>query len=141
MVKNDELNYYEQKLKSLAEKNILMAANLISGVIEDNFNDGFTWCVETIKNSNFASLAIELDLNKAIMFLKQGDLSQAIETLKYFERKESSIAVNAAINLTFIYLLVGVDYIVTVKHIPYYFLHYRKKTFKQLKNMRNQLRN
>lgn len=114
MIKNDELNYYEQKLKSLAEKNILMAANLISGVIEDNFNDGFTWCVETIKNSNFASLAIELDLNKAIMFLKQGDLSQAIETLKYFERKESSIAVNAAINLTFIYLLVGVDYIETV---------------------------
>lgn len=55
----------------------------------------------------YAPLAAELDLNKAVMFLKQDDIPQAVETLKYFERKEGPVAVNAAINLTFIYLLVS----------------------------------
>lgn len=40
MVRSDELAVYEQKQKQLAEKNILMAANLISSVIEENFNEG-----------------------------------------------------------------------------------------------------
>lgn len=68
---------------------------------------GYSWCVETIKSSMYAPLAAELDLNKAVMFLKQDDIPQAIETLKYFERKEGTVAVNAAINLTFIYLMVN----------------------------------
>lgn len=63
--------------------------------------------METIKSSMYAPLAAELDLNKAVMFLKQDDIPQAVETLKYFERKEGPVAVNAAINLTFIYLLVS----------------------------------
>ncbi|XP_063706628.1 intraflagellar transport protein 88 homolog [Culicoides brevitarsis] len=105
IIRTDELAIYEQRQKSLAEKSILMASNLISGVIEENFNDGYSWCVETIKSSMYAPLAAELDLNKAVMFLKQDDIPQAVETLKYFERKEGPVAVNAAINLTFIYLL------------------------------------
>jgi intraflagellar transport protein 88 len=44
-------------------------------------------------------------MNKAIMFLKQDDILQAIETLKYFERKDTAVAVNASINLTFIHLM------------------------------------
>lgn len=40
VIRTDELAIYEQRQKSLAEKNILMASNLISGVIEENFNDG-----------------------------------------------------------------------------------------------------
>lgn len=106
MIRTDELAIFEQRQKQLAEKNIMMAANLISKVIEESFNDGYNWCVETIKSSMYAPLAAELDLNKAVMFLKQDDISQAIEILKYFERKEGTIAVNATINLTFIYLVV-----------------------------------
>ena len=81
--------------------------NLISSVIENNFNDGYTWCVEAIKYTGFSKLATELEINKALIFLKLDDVGQAIDALKYFERKESSVAVNAAINLTFIYLLVS----------------------------------
>lgn len=40
VIRTDELAIYEHRHKSLAEKCILMAANLISGVIEENFNDG-----------------------------------------------------------------------------------------------------
>lgn len=103
-LKNDSLFVLENKQKSLAKKNILMSANLISSIIEENFNDGYTWCVENIKNSNHSSLTIELELNKAVMYLKQRDIYQAIETLKYYEKKEPAIAANAVISLTFIYI-------------------------------------
>lgn len=103
-MKNDKLALYENRQKHLAKKNILMAANLISTVIEENFNDGYTWCVEMIKSSHFAVLANELELNKAIMYLKQHDIHQAIETLKYYEKKEPALAANAVITLNVIYL-------------------------------------
>ncbi|XP_041772593.1 intraflagellar transport protein 88 homolog [Anopheles merus] len=105
MIKSDELHSYERKLRHLAEKNILISANLISTIIDDYFNDGYSWCVETIKNSYFSSLATDLELKKAVIYLKQDDFQQAIDTLKYFEKKESNIAINAAINLSFIYIL------------------------------------
>lgn len=103
-IKCDELHAYETEQKQLAAKHILMSANLISGVIEESFNEGYTWCVEIIKNSNYPTLANELELNKAIMYLKQHEIQQAIETLKYYEKKEPAIAANAVINLTFIYI-------------------------------------
>lgn len=106
MIKSDEMHVYEQKIRHLAEKNILISANLISTIIDDYFNDGYSWCVETIKNSYFSPLAVDLELKKAVIYLKQDDIQQAIETLKYFEKKESNIAINAAINLSFIYILV-----------------------------------
>lgn len=104
--KRDELYLYEKKTRKLAAKNILMAANLIASLIEDDFNDGYNWCLDVIKNSAYSKLASELDFNKAVMFLRQSDSNQAIESLKYFEKKESPIATNAVINLSFIYLLV-----------------------------------
>lgn len=105
LMKNDKFAAYENHQKHLAKKNVLMSANLISSIIEENFNDGYTWCVEMIKNSfNFAVLANELELNKAIMYLKQHDIHQAIETLKYYEKKEPAIAANAIVSLTFIYI-------------------------------------
>lgn len=104
--KRDELYLYEKKTRQLAEKNILMAANLIASLIEDDFNEGYNWCLDVIKNSAYSKLASELDFNKAVMFLRQSDSNQAIESLKYFEKKESPIATNAVINLSFIYLLV-----------------------------------
>ncbi|ETN65597.1 tetratricopeptide repeat protein 10, tpr10 [Anopheles darlingi] len=105
LIKSDELHNYERKLRQLAEKNILISANLISTIIDDYFNDGYSWCVETIKNSYFSTLATDLELKKAVIYLKQDDFQQAIDTLKYFEKKESNIAINAAINLSFIYIL------------------------------------
>lgn len=106
-IQSDELHHYEQKLRNHAQRSVLITVNLISSVIENNFNDGYTWCVETIKYSGFSKLATELEINKALIFLKLDDVNQAIDALKYFEKKDSSVAVNAAINLTFIYLLVS----------------------------------
>jgi intraflagellar transport protein 88 len=111
-IQSDELHHYEQKLRNHAQRSVLITVNLISSVIENNFNDGYTWCVETIKYSGFSKLATELEINKALIFLKLDDVNQAIDALKYFEKKDSSVAVNAAINLTFIYLLVSVNFLI-----------------------------
>ncbi|XP_017786261.1 PREDICTED: intraflagellar transport protein 88 homolog [Nicrophorus vespilloides] len=105
-IRNDDLHVYEMKKRSDAEHCILTAAKLIAPLIEDTFSDGYDWCVETIKSSEYARLAGELEINKAVMFLKQGQLNEAIETLKAFD-KESTIATSAATNLSFIYYLQG----------------------------------
>lgn len=75
---------------------------------------GYDWCVHAIKNSEYARLATDLEINKAVMFLKQNRLPEAVETLTAFE-KDSVIAVNAAVNLSFIYHLVKL--LVTIKSI------------------------
>lgn len=67
---------------------------------------GYDWCVHALKNSEYAGLAGDLEVSKAVMFLKQRQLSAAIETLKSLV-KEPTTAVNAATNLCFIYYLVS----------------------------------
>lgn len=84
-----------------------MTANLISAVIEESFDEGYAWCVDTIKGSRHQLLASELDLNRALMFLKQDDPQQAIESLQYFEKRETNVAISASINLTFIHLMMN----------------------------------
>jgi intraflagellar transport protein 88 len=67
---------------------------------------GYNWCVEAIKVSSHSSLASDLEINKAVMYLKQKEFSQAVDTLRAFEKKETKVASAAATNLAFIYFLV-----------------------------------
>lgn len=55
----------------------------------------------------YASLAIELEMNKAVDLLRQGDLDGAIEALLAFNNKESKVASAAANNLAMINIMVG----------------------------------
>ncbi|XP_046992118.1 intraflagellar transport protein 88 homolog isoform X2 [Schistocerca americana] len=107
VIKNDSLHKIEQKMKNDAERSILTAAKLIAPVIEDTFSAGYSWCVDTIKASNYGALSYDLEINKAVMFLKQKEISQAIETLKGFEKKDTKVASTASTNLAFIYYLQG----------------------------------
>lgn len=63
--------------------------------------------MEAIKVSSHSSLASDLEINKAVMYLKQKEFSQAVDTLRAFEKKESKVASAAATNLAFIYFLVS----------------------------------
>ena len=57
-------------------------------VIEDTFSSGYNWCVDTIKmSSQHSQLANDLEINKAVMFLKQKDFASAVDTLKTFEKQ------------------------------------------------------
>ncbi|KAK9881542.1 hypothetical protein WA026_016420 [Henosepilachna vigintioctopunctata] len=108
VTRNDDLHNYEITKRKEAEFCILNAAKLIAPLIEDSFSAGYDWCVAAIKKSEYARLASDLEINKAVMFLKQKQMSEAINTLKAFE-KDANIAINAAVNLTFIYFVQG-DY-------------------------------
>lgn len=68
---------------------------------------GYNWCVEAINSSGYAPLAGDLEINKAVTFLKQNDIPQAMETLKTFQRKESKVASTAASNMAFVHFLVN----------------------------------
>ncbi|XP_039276818.1 intraflagellar transport protein 88 homolog [Nilaparvata lugens] len=107
VIRNDSLRSLEREIKRIAERSILTAAKLIAPVIEDNFTAGYNWCVEAIKNSLYAPLAGDLEINRAVTLLKQGELPQAVDTLRAFEKKGSKVASTAATNCSFIYFLQG----------------------------------
>uniref|UniRef100_A0AAY4DSB4 Intraflagellar transport 88 n=1 Tax=Denticeps clupeoides TaxID=299321 RepID=A0AAY4DSB4_9TELE len=104
-IKNDKLHQMERERKALAEKFIMTAAKLIAPAIESTFAAGFDWCVDMVKGSLYVELANDLEINKAITYLRQKDFNQAVETLKTFEKKESRVKSAAATNLSFLYFL------------------------------------
>jgi intraflagellar transport protein 88 len=65
--------------------------------------------VEAIKVSSHSSLASDMEINKAVMYLKQKEFPQAVDTLRAFEKKETKVASAAATNLAFIYFLVSYE--------------------------------
>uniref|UniRef100_A0A6J0UC99 Intraflagellar transport protein 88 homolog isoform X1 n=2 Tax=Pogona vitticeps TaxID=103695 RepID=A0A6J0UC99_9SAUR len=104
-IKNDSLRQMERERKTTAEKYIMTAAKLIAPAIETSFAVGYDWCVEVVKASQYVELANDLEINKAITYLRQKDFNQAVETLKMFEKKDSRVKSAAATNLSFLYFL------------------------------------
>lgn len=106
VTKNDTLRQWEKQRRSEAERTILTAARIISPVI-GNDSDGYTWCVDAIKQSIYAELSTDLEINKAIQYLRNGNLSSARQILISFDNnKDSKVASAAANNLAFLNLLV-----------------------------------
>ncbi len=126
VIKNDQLRRIERAKKHESEYSILMAAKLIAPVssalfrldhihqtslpvsikmVEDTFSAGYNWCVEAIKMSQHSQLANDLEINKAVMYLRQKDFTNAVDTLKAFEKQDSKVASTAATNLSFLYFL------------------------------------
>lgn len=75
-IKDDPLRKIEKQRKAEAEKTILTAAKLIAPVIESSFAVGFDWCIERVKDSLYSELASELEITKALTYLKQNDVTK-----------------------------------------------------------------
>ncbi|KAK0425986.1 hypothetical protein QR680_009488 [Steinernema hermaphroditum] len=106
-ISNDALRQWERQRKQYAERTILTAARIISPAIAPSFSEGYAWCVEAIKQSIYAPLATELEMNKAVELLRHGDVAAASDVLLVFNNKESKVASAAANNLAFLSLLQG----------------------------------
>lgn len=63
-------------------------------------------CIEQVRTSAYADLSHGLEIDKAIMYLKEKDFGKAAEALKSFEKKDTNVASTAATNLAFLYYLV-----------------------------------
>lgn len=59
-----------------------------------------------MKISPYVDLAHDLEIQKAIVYLKAKNFNMAIETLKDFEKRDVKVASSAATNLSFLYFLV-----------------------------------
>ncbi|XP_061923411.1 intraflagellar transport protein 88 homolog [Entelurus aequoreus] len=104
-VKNDKLHQMERELKARAEKYVMTAAKLIAPAIEASFAAGYDWCVEMVKSSQYVELANDLEINKAITYLRQKDFNQAVSILKTFEKKDSRVKSAASTNLSALFFL------------------------------------
>nr|XP_039329305.1 intraflagellar transport protein 88 homolog isoform X4 [Saimiri boliviensis boliviensis] len=108
-IKNDHLRQMERERKAMAEKYIMTSAKLIAPVIETSFAAGYDWCVEVVKASQYVELANDLEINKAVTYLRQRDYNQAVEILKMLEKKDSRVKSAAATNLSALYYM-GKDF-------------------------------
>ena len=61
-------------------------------MIEETFTAGYNWCVDTIKMSQHSQLANDLEINKAVMYLKQkgGGLRFAFGNFDLCRQKKAS---------------------------------------------------
>ncbi|TPX74671.1 hypothetical protein CcCBS67573_g04058 [Chytriomyces confervae] len=101
----DRLRAIARERKRAAERFMVLAAKLVAPAIESNFSSGFDAVIDMIKASPHAEIASELEIAKAIQFLKTKDFSKAIDTLKSFEKKDPKLVGTAATNLSFLYFL------------------------------------
>jgi len=64
-------------------------------------------CIEQVRSSAYVDISHDLEIDKAIMYLKEKDFGKAAEALKSFEKKDNNkVASTAATNLAFLYYLV-----------------------------------
>ncbi|KAF0290444.1 Intraflagellar transport protein 88 [Amphibalanus amphitrite] len=107
VIKNDPMRKQERRLRNEAEQCILTASKLISttGDTPAEVSESYDWCLETLKNSQHADLASDLEINKAIMYLRRKDFKAAIDTLRVFDKVETKVASHAFTNLAFLYFL------------------------------------
>ncbi|XP_024356907.1 uncharacterized protein [Physcomitrium patens] len=107
VLRNNELREELRTKQNQALKYISTAARLIAPVLYHNFVEGYDWVVEGLKDQQYAALANEMELEKAIQHLHRRDFTQAIVLLKDFEKKEKDLKARAATNLSFLYFLEG----------------------------------
>lgn len=102
-----------RRRKNAAKTAILTAARLTAPVLEKGgWEDGFDWLIDLLKKQRHEELAGELEMEKALEFLKKRDFDTAVKALKEFHRKDlpQGIKARAATNLSFLYFLESDDF-------------------------------
>jgi len=101
----DPLKEYFKAKKKEALKSITDAAKLISPVIEEDVVQGYDWVVEMLRTANLQEVESEIEIAKAVHFIKTKDIEKAIELFKSFEKKDNIMMARAANNISFLYFL------------------------------------
>jgi len=90
---------------------LLTAARLIAPMIEKDWMEGFNYIIEQLRHYELkdasSRLASEMQMCKALQFLKYKKYNKAIDALKAFEKKDKQLKAKAATNLSYLYFLEG----------------------------------
>lgn len=102
---NDSLKAELRDRQKMMDHSIIMAGQLIAPAVEKDIPSGYDWVVECLRSSNCNDLANEMEIAKALNYMKHKDFEKAIETLKAFEKKDQKMVGTASTNLSFLYFL------------------------------------
>eukprot|EP01105_Mastigella_eilhardi_P028360 TRINITY_DN927_c2_g1_i2.p1 TRINITY_DN927_c2_g1~~TRINITY_DN927_c2_g1_i2.p1 ORF type:complete len:615 (-),score=207.57 TRINITY_DN927_c2_g1_i2:78-1922(-) len=101
----DDLRAEQAHKQKEVDMVIINCAQLIAPAIEKDYAVGYDWVVNELSNRNCIDLANQLEVAKALSFMKKKNFDKAIDTLKGFERKDHTMASSASTNLSFLYYL------------------------------------
>jgi intraflagellar transport protein 88 len=103
--KLDGLRVELRERQRLANEFITTAAKMCAPVLDRrDWVAGYEWMIEALK-AEHESVASELEICKALHYLRERQFSKAIEVLKSFEKKDQTLKAMAATNLSFLYFL------------------------------------
>ncbi|GMR61673.1 hypothetical protein PMAYCL1PPCAC_31868 [Pristionchus mayeri] len=94
----DPLNEYMRSIRLKTERLILSAARVIGMGMNEESASGHQWCIDMIKQSNFAYVASELEMSKAVYLMREGHLQEAEAALSAFSSATPKIAASALAN-------------------------------------------
>jgi len=106
----DGLRHELLKREKEARTYMLTAARLIAPELKIEGDDskmaGYQFCIDALKQDH-ESTASEMEIERALKFMKVKQFEKAIEALKAFEKRDQHLKAMAATNLSFIYFLEG----------------------------------
>ena len=103
VLKEDGLKATLRERQKQSRKYVAVSAKLVAPVVDVDIVAGFEWVVATLRAQRHTELATEMEIAKALYFMRSRQFEQAIETLKSYENKEQQLVAYAATNLSFIY--------------------------------------
>jgi len=106
VVRDDGLKEELRKRKTEAKNMVSAAARLVAPVIDKaGIDAGYQWVIGQLTAAGSVTLANELEMDKALSYLRDKKFEKAVEVLKEFERKEHLLKAKASTNLSFLYFL------------------------------------
>jgi len=101
----DPLKDYLKMKKKEAVRYITDAAKLIAPVIEDEVIQGYDWVVEMLRTATLQEVESEIEIAKAVHFIKNKEIEKSIDLFKSFEKKDKVMMARASNNISFLYFL------------------------------------
>ena len=94
-----------KKKKKEALHYISAAAKLVAPFVQKDVLAGYDYVCQTLKAASLPEVESEMEIAKAIHYIKNKEIEKAIESFKSFEKKDKIMMAMASNNISFLYFL------------------------------------
>jgi len=101
----DPLKEYLKEKKKEALHYVSAAAKLVAPFVDADIFAGYDYVIEALKAATLPEVESEMEIAKAIHFIKNKEIERAIESFKGFEKKDKIMMAMASNNISFLYFL------------------------------------